>query len=72
MTIPSARTSAKSRTRRSNRFAIRGVPRERRAIFGAGVNFEIDAQNSGRTHQNLLQLFGFVEIHVSGEPEAVA
>ena len=32
---PSARTCAKSRTRRSRRFAMRGVPRLRRAISAA-------------------------------------
>jgi Holliday junction DNA helicase RuvB len=33
--VPSARTSAKSRTRRNNRLAMRGVPRDRRAISQA-------------------------------------
>ena len=32
VTVPSPSTSAKSRTRRSRRLAMRGVPRERRAI----------------------------------------
>ena len=36
-TTPSARTSAKSRTRRSRRLAMRGVPRARRAISAAPV-----------------------------------
>ena len=37
-TTPSLFTSAKSRTRRNNRLAIRGVPRERLAISVAPVD----------------------------------
>ena len=36
--MPSLRTSAKSRTRRNKRFAIRGVPRERRATSKAALS----------------------------------
>ena len=36
--MPSFRTSAKSRTRRNKRFAIRGVPRERRATSKAALS----------------------------------
>ena len=35
--VPSPRTSAKSRTRRSSRLAMRGVPRLRRAISARAV-----------------------------------
>ena len=45
---PSALTSAKSRTRRSIRLAMRGVPRERRAISiapsGAMETFRMPAE----------------------------
>ena len=50
-TVPSPRTSAKSRTRRSSRLAMRGVPRERRAISHAPsvVDAHVeDARGRGR------------------------
>ena len=45
--VPSPRTSAKSRTRRSSRLAMRGVPRERRAISHAPSASIVDAEDPG-------------------------
>ncbi len=50
--IPSARTSAKSRTRRSSRLAMRGVPRERPAISAAPSGLQGDAEQRSRAEQH--------------------
>ena len=72
MTTPSARTWAKSRTRRSSRLAIRGVPRERRGDLGGAVVGELDAEQARRAPHDLVELGGLVELQVGGEPEPVA
>ena len=71
-TTPLPRTSAKSRTRRSSRFATRGVPRERPAISVAPIGLELHVEQLGRAGQDRGQLIGVVEVEVRGEPEPVA
>ena len=46
------RTSAKSRTRRSSRLAIRGVPRDRPAISAAPSGSQLDAEQVGGAVQD--------------------
>ena len=70
--MPSARTWAKSRTRRSSRLAMRGVPREREAISAAPVGLELDAEQAGRAVDDQVELVRLVELEVGGEPEPVA
>ena len=70
--VPSPRTSAKSRTRRSRRLAIRGLPRERRAISHA-PSVSIDARRGCRRPADDRRQLGRVVVVEAGEqPEAVA
>ena len=50
---PFAFTWAKSRTRRSRRFAILGVPRLRQASSMAPLRFHLDAEDSGGAGDNI-------------------
>ena len=72
MIFPSARTWAKSRTRRSSRLAIRGVPRDRRAISAAPSSAEVGPEQPGRSAHDVLQVGGVVEVELGGEAEPVA
>ena len=72
VTMPSARTWAKSRTRRSSRLAMRGVPREREAISADALGGELDAEQAGGAVHDQVELGGLVELEVGGEAEPVA
>ena len=69
---PSARTSAKSRTRRSRRLAMRGVPRLRRAISHAPSSSMVHVEDAGGAGDDGLELVGVVVVEPGDEPEAVA
>ena len=69
---PSARTSTKSRTRRSRRLAMRGVPRDRSAIRRAPVGVDRHPEDAGRPLDDGLELVGVVEVEPADEAEAVA
>ena len=72
VTTPSPRTSAKSRTRRSSRLAIRGVPRDRPAISSAPSSRSVTPEQAGRPADDHAQLGRLVEVQVRGEAEPVA
>ena len=55
VTTPSARTSAKSRTRRSSRLAMRGVPRLRCAIVAAPAGFDAHVEHARAALDDVLQ-----------------
>ena len=65
-------TEAKSRTRRSSRFAMRGVPRLREAMIAAASSVERDVEQSGRTRRYSRQLLDVVEVELADEAESVA
>src|SRR5581483_4884290 len=65
---PSPFISAKSRARRSNRFAMRGVPRERRD----GGRFARHAENAGGTLDDARELGLAVELEAQHDAEAIA
>ena len=69
---PSARTSAKSRTRRSSRLTIRGVPRERRAISCAPAGSIAIFEQPRRARDDARQLLRRVELEPRDDAEAVA
>ena len=50
---PSALHLAKSRTRRSSRLAMRGVPRERCAISRGALGVDRHAEDAGRARHDL-------------------
>ena len=65
-------TAAKSRTRRSSRVAMRGVPRERRAISVRAVGGEGDAEDAGAAAHDVFEFVHRVEIEPDRNAEAVA
>ena len=67
-----ARTSAKSRTRRSRRLAMRGVPRERRAISSAPSASIAIVEQPRRARDDARQLLRRVELEPRDDAEAVA
>ena len=69
---PSAFTSAKSRTRRSRRLAMRGVPRERCAMLRRAVRVDGHAEDAGRARHDALELGRGVELQPLHDAEAVA
>ena len=71
VTTPSARTCAKSRTRRSNRLAMRGVPRERSEISRAPSVAALHVEQAGGPVDDPLEVLRLVELQASGEPEPV-
>ena len=71
-TWPSPCTCAQSRTRRSRRLAMRGVPRERPAISGMPALVGLDPEQPGRAVQDRHEVGDVVVVEVGGEPEAVA
>src|SRR5689334_16520328 len=71
VTTGAACTSAKSRTRRSSRLAIRGVPRARRQ-FGRPRRIDTHCEQLGRTLNDLSQFLMTIKIQVVVLAEAVA
>ncbi len=69
---PSPFTSATSRTRRSSRLAILGVPRLRPAISAAPSGRVVGAEDRRGTQHDGPQVLGFVVVEPCDEPEAVA
>ena len=69
--VPSARTSTKSRTRRSRRLAMRGVPRDRSAIRQGPLGVDRDPEDAGRPDDDGLELVDVVEVEPSDEAEPV-
>ena len=69
---PSARTCAKSRTRRSSRLATRGVPRERLRDLHRRVIVDRHAEDSGRAPDNLLDVVLAVVVEPMDDAEAGA
>ena len=65
-------TAAKSRTRRSRRPAMRGVPRARRAISWAPSATDGRAEHARAARDDLLQILDRVEVEPDGDAEAVA
>ena len=70
--VPSPWTSAWSRTRRSSRLTIRGVPRPRCAIRRAASGVDLDAQDARRPPDDRRQVVLAVEVEPVGHPEPVA
>ena len=71
-TVPSPRTSAKSRTRRSSRLAMRGVPRARRAISRHPSASTGTSRMRGRPLDDGLEVGRVVVVEPGDEAEAVA
>ena len=71
-TAPSPLTSAKSRTRRSRRLAMRGVPRARRAISQAPSASTLHAEDPGGPGDDVDEVVGLVVVEAGDEAEAVA
>ena len=69
---PSPATAAKSRTRRSSRPAMRGVPRARRAISSAPSSPSGMPQDARAAPHDLLQLLDRIEIEPHRNAETVA
>ena len=69
---PSARTCAKSRTRRSRRLTMRGVPRDRRAISTAASASRPTPQNPRRPRHDLDEVGLLVEIQAMHDAKARA
>ena len=70
--VPSPRTSAKSRTRRSSRLAMRGVPRDRRAISHAASASMATPRMPAARRDDRLELVVGVVVEPGDEAEAVA